>query len=489
MVKSSMIVATVICITANMATAKPLTPDYSSLGQGGMAQTETKQNGVRELFNGQRQLVVKLLQRPLSIPGGDVAQKATGGTAAHVQIVAIDKATGEVVDNFGVTGSFDGKSKAKVFSETNLDKYNMKKPCGIYEMSMEDYYAARTRSIAQITGGAVYEPYNGVGLMNHAVEGFVGGFVDGDSKDVTAGNSIINGVAGAIEGVADATHIYDESQRHNFGVHSDDEKKMSFPIINCQAGGDIFVKNLEGLPTVVPVEKYVQPGEKTTQSRLDRDNSNDKAQYTDLESSNIGDQLKKVAVNDEMLGSCKTTDVVVVERERDTSLVGVRGWCHCWDRTALPPLDGNGDVVIPIGLLYAKARVWGNNPLKHEENGSVFTYVLCRKCGKVYKNPDSASRRNKGEDPDFDDMYDIIFYDKHHQATSSARETKELAWQAVDRSARLRSLPDGEIVISGLCGCPKPLTAPVLMSAADGPSVCLICGKICTNPLAERYDR
>lgn len=173
----------------------------------------------------------------------------------------------------------------------------------------------------------------------------------------------------------------------------------------------------------------------------------------------------------------------------DNSQVGVRGWCHCWDRTALPPLDGNGDVVIPIGLLYAKARVWGNNPLKHEENGSVFTYVLCRKCGKVYKNPDSASRRNKGEDPDFDDMYDIIFYDKHHQATSSARETKELAWQAVDRSARLRSLPDGEIVISGLCGCPKPLTAPVLMSAADGPSVCLICGKICTNPLAERYDR
>ena len=263
MVKSSVIVATVFCITANMATAKPPTPDYSSLEQDGMAQAETKQNGVRELFNGQRQLVVKLLQRPLSIPGGDVAQKATGGTAAHVQIVAIDKATGEVVDNFGVTGSFDGKGQSKVFSETNLDKYNMEKPCGIYEMSMKDYYAARTRSIAQITGGAVYEPYNGVGLMNHAVEGFVGGFVDGDSKGATAGNPIINGVAGAIEGVADATRIYDESQRHDFGVHSDDEKKMSFPIINCHAGGDIFVKNLEGLPSVVEITRYVQPGENT----------------------------------------------------------------------------------------------------------------------------------------------------------------------------------------------------------------------------------
>lgn len=423
MMKSFMIVATVICITANMATAKPLTPDYSSLEQGGMAQTETKQNGVRELFNGQRQLVVKLLQRPLSIPGGDVAQKATGGTAAHVQIVAIDTATGEVVDNFGVTGSFDGKNKAKVFSETNLDKYNMKKPCGIYEMSMKDYYAARTRSIAQITGGAVYEPYNGVGLMNHVVEGFVGGFVDGDSKDATAGNSIINGVAGAIEGVADATHIYDESQRHNFGVHSDDEKKMSFPIINCQAGGDIFVKNLEGLPTVVPVKEYIQPGETVRELSDEKTDHSDSRQFditsVDIDTSRIEALLneriaflkmllargeratrtevasqnsQKQAMLQELANIVKTIEALPMPDEEKMRLAEKELAAANKLATQMTSLEGQAvarklvSLESSNGAVYDTASCMCANPsieIKPVASSSIPAGVFCKKCGKV----------------------------------------------------------------------------------------------------------
>ena len=59
-----------------------------------------------------------------------------------------------------------------------------------------------------------------------------------------------------------ANDIY-ETRRHDYGVHSDSNAKMSFPIVNCQAGGDMFVRNLEGLSTVVPVKKYRQPGEKS----------------------------------------------------------------------------------------------------------------------------------------------------------------------------------------------------------------------------------
>ena len=62
-------------------------------------------------------VVVKLMQRPLDMDFlkdsvGGVARKATGGTAAHVQVVAIDKSTGRVIDNFGVTGDFGGGGKA-----------------------------------------------------------------------------------------------------------------------------------------------------------------------------------------------------------------------------------------------------------------------------------------------------------------------------------------------------------------------------------------
>ena len=217
-------------------------------------------------------VVVKLMQRPLDMDFlkdsvGGVARKATGGTAAHVQVVAIDKSTGRVIDNFGVTGDFGGGRKTRIFSEKNLDKYDSE-PCGTYEMSSDDYYAAKGRTIKQIEEGAIYEPYSGVGLKDLAKAGAETGAKAVSSLGPIA--STAGAVAGAVGGAMAANDIY-ETRRHDYGVHSDSNAKMSFPIVNCQAGGDMFVKNLEGLPTVVIVKKYIQPGEKVAQPDVCRD--------------------------------------------------------------------------------------------------------------------------------------------------------------------------------------------------------------------------
>ena len=220
-------------------------------------------------------VVVKLMQRPLDMDFlkdsvGGVARKATGGTAAHVQVVAIDKSTDRVIDNFGVTGDFGGGGKARIFSEKNLDKYDSE-PCGTYEMSIDDYYVARDRTIAQVEGGAIYEPYNGVGLVNHIKEGIKSKVEGTPNYHGMPGDIVANVIAGAASGAKSANDTYDKSNRHDYGVHSDSVAKMSFPVINCQAGGDLFVKNLEGLPTVGTVKQYIQPGEKDAQFDVCRD--------------------------------------------------------------------------------------------------------------------------------------------------------------------------------------------------------------------------
>ena len=205
------------------------------------------------------QVIVQLKQRPLNADIIGAARAATGGTAAHVQVVAIDKRTGKVVDNFGVTGDFGGGGKARIFSEKDLGKYDSE-PCGMYEMSIEDYYAAKARTIKQIEGGAIYEPYSGVGLKDMAKAGAEAGAQAVAPLGPIA--SAVGAVAGAVGGAMAANDIY-ETRRHDYGIHPDSNAKMSSPIVNCQAGGDMFVKNLEGMPTVVTVKKYIQPGEKS----------------------------------------------------------------------------------------------------------------------------------------------------------------------------------------------------------------------------------
>lgn len=211
-------------------------------------------------------VVVKLMQRPLDKDIMGAAQKATSGTAAHVQVVAIDKLTGKVIDNFGVTGDFAGGGKARIFRESSLDKYDAE-PCGEYEMSSEDYYRARSRTIEQVEGGAIYEPYSGVGLVDYAKTGAAAGAKAAASFGPSF--AVAGYIAGGIGGALAATDIYDESHRHEYGIHGDNKEQMSFPVINCQAGGDLFVKNLDGLPTVVTNKPYIQPGERIPNSHSD----------------------------------------------------------------------------------------------------------------------------------------------------------------------------------------------------------------------------
>ena len=245
----------VVCIAANMVIAKPPTPGYSQELQqkaemDSMRLFQTK----NPLFQTCRQVVVKFLQRPLSFVGGSVAQRASGGTAAHVQIVAYDKKSGQIIDNFGLTGDPIITKSAKIFSESPaaiISDYDQNS-LGEVEMSSDCYERVRNMTQAQLSD-AYYSALNNVDLKSSMVAGTVMGAATGGG--VTS--EIVGGIAGAKVAVSE----YDKDGRRNYKIVSDKSSQMSFPGLNCQSAVDIFLKNGVGEETWRVIKEYRQPGE------------------------------------------------------------------------------------------------------------------------------------------------------------------------------------------------------------------------------------
>ena len=270
------------------ARAKPVTPDYSNVkSQEGVCEIPDSRHE-EHVFDRIEQevrvckgVIVKFLQRPLEkdVKGG--LQKVSGGTVAHVQIVAYDKATGREIDNWGLTGDFLNVKQAQIFSEKSLDLYD-KTPLGIVEMSSECYEATKARTVTQLTD-SYYAPYNSVDVKSRVAKGAaIGG--------VTAGVS--GALAGAGAGFMSATSDYDRNARRDYMKVDEPERQMSFAGMNCQSAADQFIKNAEGDPSFKVIEKYRQPGEKISDETKHTENDNSQGSAVAIDTSKIESLMK-----------------------------------------------------------------------------------------------------------------------------------------------------------------------------------------------------
>ena len=213
-------------------------------------------------------VVVRFLQRPLSVDRDGALQSITGGMASHVQIVAFDKTTNTIIDNFGLTGNFVKTEKAGVFKE-NIDdilRNYSQEPLGEIEMSSGTYYQVRDITIKQLED-AYYSPLNSLTLddvVRAGMEGAKAGIDDcGPADDGTCGKVALAAAVDAIK------TKYDEDGRHNQLIVEVDGEQMCFPGLNCQAAVEVFIRNGEGYPTWNVVKKYLQSGEMLEGCSLD----------------------------------------------------------------------------------------------------------------------------------------------------------------------------------------------------------------------------
>lgn len=199
-------------------------------------------------------VVVKFLQRPLSADTRNgLIQAATDGVVAHAHIVAYDKYTGNIVDNFGLTGSFLKTDKASIFTESTSDierLYDHNNPLGIIEMTKECYDNAKSKTLSQVEGW-YYSELNNVNTKAYVAAGAAVGMFSGRP------------VSGAAMGANMAVNEYNKDGRHNYKIVEDDKSMMSFPGLNCQATINEFIKNVKEEPaeTWNEILEYRQPGE------------------------------------------------------------------------------------------------------------------------------------------------------------------------------------------------------------------------------------
>ena len=407
----------------------PENPNLTGNGNGGATKTgapmldRIKQE--TQMCNPDDVVVVKALQRSLNMAGGEIVQSATKGVGAHVQVVAYDKRTGAIIDNFGLTGDLYPIGKARIEVEKPEDirhKYDQK-PLGEMEMSRECYEQASTRTKKQLEASD-YSALNNVDLMKSIMLGAIVGGIDGYIKGGEL-NSIKEAGKKAVEsGINAATEQYDGK---NFMVVSDDAKQMSFPGVNCHVPYILLSKNVEGDHSLTIVQEYQLPGKSVS----DVTSSHDVLYVPTDTSARDGSagELGRENVGKEAEEDSRRENVVEGSRSNDDSQVGVRGWCHC----------GHSDTHI-VG----------------DPTIALYTYSLCLKCGKVEKGPDGYrglmivdNRRSKGAD-------------------------REMAMAS---QAKLFSIPDGQVVIPGKCTCSGPKKASDFVRAG-GLMVHIDCGRV-----------
>ena len=253
-------------------------PDYSSMENlGGSADKRAESNPDTTVLDRIKQdgfacrttpknVIVKFLQRPLDADKIGLLQSRTGGTAAHVQLVA--EIDGKVYENFGLTGSFIKTEKARIFSEKNLDKYDEKKPLGMVRMSFDDYMRARDRTINQATN-SYYAPLNAVDPIVTAAVGALTGYNAGGIGGM---------MSGGVDGLDLAFDAYDKAGRKNRKIVEDDVHKMNFAGFNCQSLVDLFLDNARGEPSFEEIQKYHQPGEIVRETSDDKTDDSDSQQ-------------------------------------------------------------------------------------------------------------------------------------------------------------------------------------------------------------------
>ena len=373
-------------------------------------------------------VVVKALQRSLNMVGGEIIQSATKGVGAHVQVVAYDKRTGAIIDNFGLTGDLYPIGKARIEVEKSEDiwrKYDQK-PLGEMEMSRECYEQASARTKKQLEASD-YSALNDVDLAKSVVLGAVVGGIDGYIKGGKLNSIKEAGRMAVKSGINAATEQYDGK---NFMIVSDNAKQMSVPGINCQVPYMLLSKNAEGDHSLTIVQEYQLPGKSVSDVTSSYDTL-----YAPTDTS-TRDGLKNESgrknAGKEAAEASQQKAAVEEIRPNDDSQVGVRGWCRC---------------------KHSDKHIVGMPPMAR------YMYSICLKCGKVEKGTEGY----RG----------IMILDTRYKMSASSEEFHK----ARAAQAKLFAIPDGQVVIPGKCTCPGTKKASDFVRAG-GMMVHIDCGRV-----------
>ena len=481
---------------------------------------------------------VVFLQRPLEADQyiNGLAQKRYGKALAHVQVVAIDKTTHHVIDNFG----FSMTDLAKVLSGQTAPGMIVKekinddftpyesKPLGRAEMSLECYERAKSATINQLNG-AHYSPVNDVdwNLKSDAAKGALNGCLIGGAKGAIEGGvkgAVASGISGALTGVMvgagkgciveggdeavkemdrglkDAISKYEPS---HYRVVSNDARQMSVPGFNCQVVPDLFIKNAKGDPTLKVVENYHHPGESIKEAETSIESS-----VASIDISKLEDLLKEQIV---------FVKALLAKGERATN-----GEIATYNARAGRILEELKRIVNQINSLSVseeeKTRIAQDKVVKVKE----LSEQLAKLVDEVLKkklidhlaptpfansaetsapgshnggNDDTAGVRGwchckhsdkhvVGTPPVAPYTYSICLtcgkVEKAEEGYKGLMVIDNRYYKGADRGkadaeqAKLFEIPDGQVVIPGKCACPKPdpITA--------GPTrVCITCGLAC----------
>ena len=153
--------------------------------------------------------------------------------------------------------------------------------------------------------------------------------------------------------------------------------------------------------------------------------------------------------------------------------VGVRGWCHCWEKT--PPgynsSTGIGDLIRVGDGNTADPSLSDDPSLSEVEEEGDYSYRICSRCGRCY------SMRTRGDKSEAD-ILDLKIYNKYHEEAGSSIPVHTYKNMLRESEDRLLSIPDGQIVIHGTCQCKRPDPVSVALVVNEKFYVCCFCGRV-----------
>lgn len=174
-----------------------------------------------------------------------------------------------------------------------------------------------------------------------------------------------------------------------------------------------------------------------------------------------------VPVNDFRMTDSNNTNSVNSDNE-----VGVRGWCHCWDKT--PPYSG---CLKEVGIANIREDAeWINTMAEISQTyDGAYCYTICDQCGKCYTIAKVGEKWHGAGD----EIVDAMIINNYKDKAGVSIPTHQFEGILAKARDGLLVIPDGQIVIGGICSCKYPDPMRVAFQIPFGEYyVCVFCGRV-----------
>lgn len=238
---------------------------------------------------------------------------------------------------------------------------------------------------------------------------------------------------------------------------SSKKKRKTFFIKSAEAG-ELWQENMPSLEPLQPIEQFI------AENSVKKNDDTVKTRTREERRSELKDRKQENIPSNIMTDKGQRRDadgISAQQRDADeTSMTGVRGWCHCWEQTP-PGYDsllqvGNGNL---------------NDPEHFEEGKGDYSYRICTNCGRCYTNRKIG---DKGEA----DIIDLRIHEKYHEQAGSSISVQQFQEMLRKAEDKLLAIPDGKIVIHGTCNCKRPDPVSVALVVNEKIFVCCFCGRV-----------